>query len=265
MIIQILKEYSGRMEYKVLRKYVGTKEVSIHEAKQGTLLLPGILLCRMDSKEVEKLNNWAQDPENQLILVPSWTELNLKEIFNTSTELSVVRGKDLVYEDIHCFYRIEGKVNDIFFQNDSGIFGVHYRKDTGSGVITIITLPLFDYKLTGKHDEFRRLFYQCLVDRKTEKKEEASADGFILSDVHLYTIMLLAAGYGINADLVEYIRVFFGYKTTPEEAEKAVNDLRNNGFIIEKGVSEKSKKLIEDKKLKAFVNVLRERRLKDEW
>ena len=79
MIIQILKEYGPRTEYKVLEKYVKAQKRDIDEISQGLLLLPGILLTRLNENELQKLRDWLKAPNNQLIITPALTECNLKD------------------------------------------------------------------------------------------------------------------------------------------------------------------------------------------
>lgn len=172
MIIQVLKEYSSRTEYKVLQKYAQIQDNGIDNIAKGVLLLPGILLSRLEKTEIEMLRNWISVPSNQLIITPALIECNIREIFDTSIDLIILKEEGLNYEGIQCEYKIESKAQEKIFRNEKGDFGIHYRKDIGSGLLTIITLPLLDYKLSHKHDEFQRYFALCVNKAKVvdEKK-----------------------------------------------------------------------------------------------
>ena len=264
-IIQVLKEYSNRTEYKVLAKFFEVDEVRINELDKGILVLPGILLYKMQPQEIEILNIWIENPVNQLILTPTWTEIDIKKIFNTSVDLSVVQDKGLVYEELPCQYKIKGKVTEVCFQNDYGKFGIHYRRDTGTGILTIITVPLFDYKLSSQHDKLHKLFMQCIVQKNIEEAPTESQEDFVMNDIHVSIILLIAAGYKCNEKLWELIKKFFAYDTERLKVEKAVNELIDNEFITQNQLSEKSYEFIKVRNLKSFINVLKEGRVKNEW
>jgi hypothetical protein len=72
MVVQILRDYKNRTEYKVLEKFIAVKEVNIDSLYEGILLLPGILLDKLEKKELDVLNKWLNTPDNQLILSPAW-------------------------------------------------------------------------------------------------------------------------------------------------------------------------------------------------
>lgn len=109
MIIQVLKEYSSRTEYKVLQKYAQIQENGIDNIAKGVLLLPGILLSRLEKTEIEMLRNWISVPSNQLIITPALIECNIREIFDTSIDLIILKEEGLNYEGIQCEYKIESK------------------------------------------------------------------------------------------------------------------------------------------------------------
>jgi hypothetical protein len=58
MVVQILRDYKNRTEYKVLEKFITVKEVNIDSLSEGIFLLPGILLDKLEKKELEVLNKW---------------------------------------------------------------------------------------------------------------------------------------------------------------------------------------------------------------
>src|SRR5699024_3701108 len=142
MNVQILREYGKRTEHKVLEKFATIEEVNIDNLSRGIFLLPGILLDKLEKAEINVLNKWLSIPDNQLILSPAWKEIRLNDYFNISLDLNVLRDEGLEFKGIGCQYKVEGKVQEKIFSNEQGIFGVHYRKDIGSGLLTIITLPL---------------------------------------------------------------------------------------------------------------------------
>lgn len=92
---------------------------------------------------------------NQLIMTPAFIEYNIRNFFDTSIDIDIKKDEGLDYEGVQCDFKIISKAQERIFSNENGVFGIHYRKNTGSGLLTIITLPLLDYKLAHKHDEFK--------------------------------------------------------------------------------------------------------------
>lgn len=266
MMIQILKEYSNRTEYKVLKKYVNVKEVELDKLDVGALVIPGIVLFKLDLQYVKKINEWLENSSSQLILVPTWTEMDLQTMFNSSIEIKIVKEKELFYEEFKCEYKIEGKFQDIIYENNRGILGVNYKKDTSSGVITILTIPLLDYKLTNLHDEFKEEFLNCIIVKEAGNTQEKILEkDFTLLNEHEYIVMLKAAGYSINNDLSKDISKYFGKNLEFLTIDMLTKDLYREGFINNDGLTEKGLKIVGNKRLKAFIRVLKEGRIKDGW
>jgi len=266
MILQVLKEYGKRTEYRVLEKFVDIEEVTVNNLSEGILLVPGILLGKLDKVEIRYMSEWLSSPNNQLILTPVWKEMTLKDLFNTSIDLKVVKDQMLVYEGIPCQFKIEGKVQERLFSNEQGNFAIHYRKDTGSGLLTVITLPLLDYKQSYKHDEFRVLFFQCI--EKTEKKKKLVLEEKYeheITEVHIQLLMLLAASVTDEKYLKKDFKRYFNKDLPVERIQNLKEDLQQADFIDAEKISDKGKSFIEDKKLKTFIKVLERGRRIDEW
>lgn len=266
MMIQILKEHSNRTEYKVLKKYVNVKEVELDKLEVGVLVIPGIVLFKLDLQYVKKINEWLENSSSQLILVPTWTEMDLQKMFNSSIGIKIVKDKELFYEEFKCEYKIEGKFQDIIYESNRGILGVNYKKDTSSGVITILTIPLLDYKLTNLHDKFKENLLNCImVNEIGNTQEKIMEKDFTLSNEHEYIVMLKAAGYSINNDLSKDISKYFDKNLDFVAIDMLNKDLHREGFIDNDGITEKGLKLVENRGLKAFIRVLKEGRIKDGW
>ncbi len=262
MMVQILKEYSQRTEYKVLQKYTDIQETSIENITQGVFLLPGILLGKLEKAEIDILKGWMNIPDNQLIITPALMECNIKDFLDTSLDLIIVKQEGLDYEGIECEYKIESKVQEKIFKNEKGDFGIHYRKDTGSGLLTIITLPLLDYKLSHKHSEFRQYFDVCInIIRLKKKTKEAKKKQFEIKEEHLQVIMLIAAGFELEKDLArgfsQYFNSTFDLKT--------IQKLEKEGFIKDNRLTYEGIELVKQRRLKSFIKVLEGGRGADEW
>ncbi|UZQ52408.1 hypothetical protein [Clostridium kluyveri] len=266
MNLQVLKEYGKRTEYKVLEKFVDMQEVTLNTLYEGILLLPGILLGKFEKEEIKHLNEWVSNPSNQLILTPTWKEMNLKDIFHTSLDLKILKSEDIEYEGIECDYKIDGKVQDNLFVNEKGILGIHYRKDTGSGLLTVITLPILDYKQSHKHEQFRKLFSLCIVKTvDTEKMDTLEKTVHEITEDHIQLFMFLAANITVEKELQEGLKRYFNKDLGIEKIQGLKEDLIQEGFIEAEKTSDKGKTFIKEKKLKSFIRVLEGGRRTDEW
>lgn len=265
MMVQILKEYKSRTEYKVLRKYISIVESEIEDIEQGVLLLPGILLNRLDNKEIKILRNWIESPTNQLIITPAVIESNIKDFFETSLDLIIVR-EDLDYEGIQCEYRIESKVQEKIFSNENGDFGINYRKDTSSGLLTIITLPLLDYKLSHKHDLFQKYFNLCINRIEPIKQVKKTKNEDVeMREEHLELIMLFAAGYELDRNLDKVFNKYFNKKFKMESIEMLSEEIKNKKLIKDQKLTDLGMKLVKERKLKSFIKVLERGMRSNEW
>ena len=265
MIVQILSEYQNRSEFKVLKKFVDAKAVPAESLENGILIISGIVLSKLDNSCLDKLKNWLEIRTNQLILLPPWIEIDLSKIFNTSINIKIIKEEWVIYEDIECDFKIEGKFQDVSYYSGKFVLGANYRKDTGSGMLTMLTLPLLDYKLAGNHERLRQILLNCIVknDFSIPGEELSKGDEFNLSPVHEYIIMLAKAGYKLDGSLNRNIKKFFGKELPGDTIVQFVEELKTDNFIVDNIISEKGIELIENKKFKAYIRVLKERRLKD--
>ena len=265
MSVQILSEYQNRSEYKVLKKFVDVKAVSAENLECGVLIISGIVLSKLDKSYLDRLKHWLEIRTNQLILLPPWIDVDLSKMFNTSININVSKEEWVIYEEIECDYKIEGKFQDVLHYSGKYVLGANYRKDTGSGMLTILTLPLLDYKLVGFHERFKEILLNCIVENDYSVLEEeiVKHDEFNVSPVHEYIIMLAKAGYELDDSLNRSIKKFFGMEIPSDKIAQFVEELKTDKFIEGNKIAEKGNELIESKKFKAYIRVLKERRLKD--
>ena len=262
MIVQIIKEYQNRTEFKVLKKFVDVKEVALEELENGVLVLSGIVLSKIDSDNLKK---WLENPANQLMILPPWVEMDLTNIFGTSININIKKEDWILYEEVKCDYKIEGKFQDIIYKSGKCILGVNYRKDTSTGILTILTLPLLDYKLTSNHEKFKGLLLECIILNDSHELEinVIETKEFEILPIHEYIIMLKAAGYELNDSLNRNIKKIFGANFNYFEILTFVEELKKYKFIEEKRILDNGMEFIATKRFKPFIRVLKERRLKD--
>lgn len=267
MMIQVLKEYSSRTEYKVLQKHIDIIECGIENIEQGVLLLPGILLNRLEKTKIKILKNWLGISSNQLIITPAITEFNIREFFDTSIDLIIVKEEELDYRGIQCEYRIESKAQEKIFSNEKGDFGINYRKDTSSGLLTIITLPLLDYKLSHKHDEFQKYFDLCIINRikPVEEVKRIQDEKIEIQEKHLQLLMLLAAGYELDKNLEMVSNQYFNKRLESDHIQKLSQELEKKKLITGHKLTDIGINLIKERRLKSFIKVLEGGKRPNEW
>jgi len=263
MLIQILEEYRKRTEYRLLNNFCNNEAVSIKTLKKGVLVLPGILLNKMKNEEIQFLNIWLENNTNQLILLPSWCEINLSEYFNTSVDIKIKRTEDSMYNNIPVNYEIEAAVKDKLFIENSKVFGINYRIDLSSGFLTVVTLPLLDYKMIELEDELKEYFNDLIQSKSfiDEKPEENNSDiGSYIDNLHLFIIILLAANVQFQEQVSSSILKYFGIRYEEELLQKKYKELISSGFINNKKLTDKGINIIETMHLKSFIDVVEERR-----
>ncbi|SKB73039.1 hypothetical protein SAMN02745120_0085 [Acetoanaerobium noterae] len=266
-MIYILEEFKKRTEYKILSNFISTTELSLGELGQGCLVLPGYVLNKMSKQDILRIESWLENRNNQLILLPSWIEIKLDKIFQLSVGVSITKVEQREYKGLPVEYKIEGHSKDVIYLMDGDVLGINIRKNTGMGVITIVTLPLLDYRLTEKVDIMQELFLKLLIptaskpiDEKPKEKEP-----FQLNNVHTHLIILKAAGIQLE-NCIEEVNKYFNYDVLKDELTKYTDELVQNHYIENDKLTQRAFDCIENKKLKSFIRVIKERRDKEnEW
>ena len=263
MAIQILDEYKNRIEYRLLKDFYDCHVAQMNSLQTGVLVLPGIILSKLGKQNLGLLNTWMEDSKNQLILTPSWAEMNLKEILHSSVDIRISRTDDN-YEEIPIGFLIDTTAKDVIFQQNGKKFGIHYRKNTGTGLITVVTLPLLDYKLIQLEDKLKALFNSMLLAENVKQGSLIEAKDFILDDIHVYLIILVGADIDLSQCLSSIIHKYFGVLIDDETAKQGYQDLIENQYINENGLLSKGMTVVKERKLKSFINAIKQRGEKED-
>lgn len=265
-MIQILSEFERRTEYKILKLFAQCEITNLRALKNGKLLIPGFVLNKMQEEELKLLNLWLSNRSNHLIIVPAWIELDLGKLINSTVPIKVVAIEESYYEDIPVRYKIETLAKDILFQNNN-IYGVNYRKNTGTALVTVITLPLLDYKLIHQENKFKELLNK-LFSYGNEHSEESQDEvkEIILEPIHINLLILKAGGVDLSNNLNEKVFKYFYMNIENEILEEKLKELNIGGFIINNNLSEKSEEVITKNKLQTFIDVVRRKEVNNnEW
>lgn len=266
-MIQILSEFERRTEYKVLKEFTTFKSVSINELKSGKLVIPGFVLSNITEENLEKLNKWLEDRNNHLVILPSWIEIDLGKIFNSSIPLKIQSIEEVIYDGIPVKYNVETLVKDKLFGQGGNIFGVNYRKNTGVGLVTVVTLPLLDYKLSHLQDKFKDILNNLLsFSEVVEEEKTLNNEIIILEPVHINLIILKAAGIELGTNLKEKIFKYFYTDISKQIVESKLNGLIVGGFIIDDKLTDKAEEVIRERRLKPFIDVVKRKEVSyDGW
>lgn len=267
-MIQILSEFEKRTEYKILKEFMECASISITELKNGKLIIPGFILIKMTEEQQGKLNSWLENRNNHLIILPSWIELDLGKIFRSSLPLEIQSTEETIYDDdIPVNYNIKTMVKDKLFEQDGNIFGVNYRKNTGVGLVTVVTLPLLDYKLLHLQDKFREILNNlCSFGEAVLEEKASNNENTVLDSIHINLIILKAAGIDLDINLKDTICKYFYINISKQVIEDKLNELKAGGFILNDNLTDKANKIIKEKRLKSFIDVVNKKEMScDGW
>lgn len=265
-MIQVLKEFENRTEYKILNNYSPYEVKPVNDLYIGVLVIPGVCLTKLQQEKLYKLNQWIENSRNQLIIVPNWTEMNVQTYFNASVPIEI-QSSNSHYNSIPVNYQIHSSVKEVIFEQNSQIFGINYRRNTGSGLITIVTLPLLDYKLSEYENINKNLFHELLLAQADEIADiNKKDDEFKLDDIHAYLLLLVASDVNLEGGIGIRVRKYFTIDASEDTLKLKYNELLNNNYICEGKISDRGINYIKQKNLKAFIRVIKERELRsDEW
>lgn len=266
-MIQILSEFEKRSEYKVLKELTPFTSVSINELESGKLIIPGFALIKMTEGELNKLNKWLENRNNHLVIVPSWIEMDLGKIFKSSLPLEIQAVEEMIYDDIPVNYSVKTMVKDKLFEQDGNIFGVNYRKNTGVGLVTVVTLPLLDYKLFQLQDRFKGILNNLLSLSEIVAEEKLlTKENIVLDPIHINLIILKASGIELGIDLQEKMFKYFYTDISKQTIEGKLNELILGEFILNDKLTSKANEVIREKRLKAFIDVVNKKEMSsDGW
>lgn len=260
MLIQVLEEYKNRTEYRLLNNFFNCEMVSINTLKKGVLVLPGILLNKIETEKLKYLNLWIENNNNQLILLPAWREIDLSEYFNTSIGIKIKKTESF-YNSIPINYEIEGAVRNKLYSENGKNFGINYRSNLSSGLITVVTLPLLDYKMIDFQDKLKN-YFDILIQNEEyveENSEEINAE-IDIDNIHVFLIILSAANIRLNKEMASSVVKYFGIRLDEKELVRKYKELVSKGYINDENLTEKGISIVKERNLKAFIDVIKERR-----
>ena len=265
--IQILKTFASRTEYKVLREWVPVKERDLNELAAGSCVIPAVVLGKLSLSECATLVNWVKQWGNQLLIFPPFHSVDLKGL-QLGVDLTVNRVAESLYEGI--------PLKETFITNHqpklqlaSGqtiALDLYYH--SGSGQVTMTTLPLLDYRLLAYEEKCKDIFQQLLAVQEVQANEAAKQQQEVeLTPLHQQLIIIAAAGITSIQKVKSYLKTCFK-TTTDEGAIKLVQQqlLDGNYLAVEGVIALKGKEFIQQCGYRAFVRELEKSAVQEgEW
>ena len=261
--IQILKEYASRTEYKVLRDWLPVIKRPVGGLDKGTCVLPGIVLAKMPQVERSGLLDWCREWGNQLILTPPWWRTDLGQTFGLNFQI-LLEEKDAKFKGITLSYILVSKLKAKWQIEKKEAVALEFKFDSGSGLITITTVPLLDYRLLHWGSALKDLFLQLV--NVPETVEGLVRNQKCLSNFHLYTLLLAAGGIEVMVELAGKIQRYIGAPTKGLNQDEVITFLVDKGFLEPSGsITDDGLSLLQEKGYRAYIREICKRGDDDGW
>ncbi|WGG46473.1 hypothetical protein [Rossellomorea sp. DA94] len=255
MNIQIVQKFTKRTEYKMLKSWISVDERNINELMSGICVIPAIIILKLSVVELQTLNKWWRQWGNQLIVSPPFHQMDIASLLQLNGELSVDGIETSSFNSLPVHESIKTN-NRSKWKLDSGeTVAIHHNEHSGSGCVTLTTVPLLDYRLMSKQDICKNLFLELLKENKNEEPTKIQ-ESFILSPVHEYILILASAKIfeltKVSGQLSNYFKVNISNNKTLELIQQLIDQrlLGDSGSITDEG-----KKYIN---LKGYIPFVRE-------
>ena len=264
--VQILKPFAHRTEYKVMREWMPIREVYLTELNEGTCVIPAVVLSKLSLPECAILVNWAKQWGNQLLIFPPFHSVDLKARLRLVADLTVNRVAENLYEGL--------PVNEIFLTNlqpklylaSGKTIALDISYHSGSGLVTISTLPLLDYRLLAYEEKCQEIFQQLLFVHDNREDHTDKHQEFELTPLHVHLIILAAAGITSMHIICAHLKIYFNTSTDEEMIKLVQEQLRNENYLaLDGNISFKGQQFIEQSGYRAFVKELAKSPREGKW
>jgi len=271
MKLFILDEFNSRTEYNVLTLYFSAESVSINHMKDGVFIIPGVILNKLTENQLNKIFDWLTLKNNQMIILPALNKLDIGNLFRSTVPIKIVSIQLKTIDHIPVQYGIETNVRNVIFKDAEKILGIHYRWHTGSGTLTICTLPLLDYKLGSDESIVHKVqkYLNALILEQAQDKEETTSvinDCFKLDEIDQKILLLNAAGIIDFTRLKEALTIYFSINIEMKKLKNRCLQLEKHQFVSDKHIRSKTIAFLKEKKLVSFLDVIKEQEEKNnDW
>lgn len=257
MNIQIIKQFSKRTEYKMLKEWLSTQERNIEELMNGICVIPAIILLKLSETDLQLLNNWWRKWGNQLIVSPPYHQIDIVTLLQLNVDLSVQAIGPQSFNSFPVVESIKTNVKSKWELESGEVLAVDFFEHSGSGCLTLTTVPLLDYRLLSKKKNGKRLFLE-LINKKSNVESAKIQESFTLCPIHEYILLLSSANVLDTTNLSEQLNKYFEKKISNEKAVDLFQQLITQGFLRDSGeITSLGEKHIKLKGYWAFVREIK--------
>ncbi|MEK4138299.1 hypothetical protein MHB75_09300 [Kurthia sp. FSL E2-0154] len=263
MNIQIVKKYTKRTEYKMLKNWINVDERHIDELTSGICVIPAIIILKLSEVELQSLNKWWRQWGNQLIVSPPFHQMDVVSLLQLKVDLSLQETEAQSFNSLPVIESIKSNTKSKWELANGEIVAVDYFEHSGSGCVTLTTVPLFDYRLLPKQDICKKLFLELIIDNKNDESIPVR-EQFIPSPVHEYILILASANVLEPSKISGQLSNFFKENLSHNEVLELLQQLIDQKLLEDSGViTDVGEKYINLKGYKAFVREIKRWRRDD--
>lgn len=266
MNIQIIKQFTKRTEYKMLKSWISVNERNVDELESGVCVIPAIILLRLSDIELQLLNKWWRQWGNQLIVSPPFHQMDVDALLQLTIDLSVQAIENQSFNSLPVMESIKTNSKSKWQLAGSEIVAVDHYEHSGSGCVTLTTIPLLDYRFLSQQEVCKKLFLE-LINEKASQQTVAVQELFTLKPVHEYILILAAANVLDPTKLSVQLSQYFKEEMLQNKAYELFQQLTNENLLETTGaLTDTGEKHINLKGYGAFVREIKRWRRDDgEW
>ncbi|MBM7649039.1 hypothetical protein JOC78_001992 [Bacillus ectoiniformans] len=263
MNIQIVKKFTNRTEYKMLKNWISVDERNIDELTSGICVIPAIIILKLSEVELQALNEWWRHWGNQLIVSPPFHQMDVVSLLQLNVDLSVQGTEAQSFNSLPVIESIKTNTKSKWELANGEIVAIDYFEHSGSGCVTLTTVPLLDYRLLSKQDICKKLFLELLIENQNNESITVQ-DTFIPTSVHEYIMILASANVLESTKISGQLDNFFKENLSHNKALELLQQLIDQKLIEDSGsITEDGEKYINLKGYKAFVREIKRWRRDD--
>ncbi len=256
--VQIIKRFTNRTEYQVIREWMSVRETDVTDLTAGKCIIPAAVLGKMSSDECNFLVAWTKQWKNQLLVFSPFRTVNVKEKLQLPVDLTISQINKSLYEKLPVreFFLINLKPK---LQLSSGqIVAVDVFYHSGSGQVTLTTLPVLDYQLLNYEEKCKEIFMSLLSIRETQADEVGKQPESELTALHQQLIVLAAAEITSTQSIRRVLKKRLQISIAEEKIKVIQEQLQAENYIdVDGAVTVKGQTVIEQSGFRAFVRELR--------
>lgn len=267
MNLQIIEQFSKRTEYKMLREWVTVTERNISEFIAGICVIPAIVLLKLSESDLQRLNEWWKQWGNQLIVLPPFHKIDVGELLQLNVVIAIEEIVEERFKDLPVVEVIKSNSQSIWELDNGDKTAVDIFEHTGSGCVTLTTIPLLDYRLSAKQEVCKTFFLE-LINTTGNDKTIISQESFSLQPVHEYILILASANVLDSANLSDQLNKFFKHSILQSKAIELFQNLVDEQYLESSGeLTDIGKGIITKKSYQVFAREIRKWRHDDdgEW